>query len=286
MSGNDISNWPVYSGNGAIVKAVEIASITTTADGQVIITPTLNYVPYTTGWAFFHTFNPEVGGYLVVGSGDLIYLSKTDFESIYHSGEGGITTVTTDNISDAGTIGKAVLKSITSDAALTALGKPTSTSAFALGNMTAGGNIGVVRIMPDAATASTIVARTAAGAIVTGTPTGITHATTKAYVDALKPATAVLADNATKLATSRAITLTGDVTGTVNFDGSAAAAITAAIGAGVIVNADVAAAAAIVGTKIVTAAAITSAGGDITIPAGTTLDAALKIIADFADPTA
>lgn len=53
-----------------------------------------------------------------------------------------------------------------------------------------------------------------------------------------------------QLATARAITLTGDVTGTANFDGSAAASITAAIGAGVVVNADVNAAAAIARTKL------------------------------------
>src|SRR5690606_29673643 len=59
---------------------------------------------------------------------------------------------------------------------------------------------------------------------------------------------------ATKLATSRAITLTGDVTGTANFDGTATASITAATGSGVIVNADVNASAAIAATKIAVAA--------------------------------
>lgn len=95
------------------------------------------------------------------------------------------------------------------------------------------------------------------------------------------PATVPVA-TATALATTRAITLTGDVTGTANFDGSAPASITAAIGAGVIVNADVAAAAAIALTKLANVAAITTAGGTA-IPAGT-LQTVLQAIADLADP--
>lgn len=44
-----------------------------------------------------------------------------------------------------------------------------------------------------------------------------------------KPATAGAADTAAKLATARAITLTGDATGTANFDGSAAASIAVSV---------------------------------------------------------
>lgn len=60
------------------------------------------------------------------------------------------------------------------------------------------------------------------------------------------------ADTATALATARDIALTGDVTGSASFDGTGNASITAAIGTGVIVNADINASAAIVDTKLAT----------------------------------
>ena len=61
------------------------------------------------------------------------------------------------------------------------------------------------------------------------------------------------ASSATKLATPRAINVSGDVTGTAqNFDGSAAITISTEITAGTIVNADINAAAAIVDTKLAT----------------------------------
>lgn len=53
---------------------------------------------------------------------------------------------------------------------------------------------------------------------------------------------------------------------------------------GSVSDASVSASAAIKGTKIVTASVITSAGSALTIPAGSTLDAALKIIADKVNP--
>lgn len=60
------------------------------------------------------------------------------------------------------------------------------------------------------------------------------------------------ADTATALATARDIALTGDVTGSASFDGTGNASITVAIGAGVIVNADISASAAIADTKLAT----------------------------------
>ena len=61
------------------------------------------------------------------------------------------------------------------------------------------------------------------------------------------------AATATKLATPRAINVSGDVTGTAqNFDGSVAITIPTAIAAGVIVNADINAAAEIADTKLAT----------------------------------
>jgi hypothetical protein len=55
---------------------------------------------------------------------------------------------------------------------------------------------------------------------------------------------------ATALQNSRTIELTGDVTGSASFNGTTNAAITANIGSGVIVNADISNSAAIAGTKI------------------------------------
>jgi len=71
---------------------------------------------------------------------------------------------------------------------------------------------------------------------------------------------ATLAATATALATGRTISLTGDVTGTTgSFDGTGNVTMTAAIGAGVIENADIAAGAAIAKTKLNLSGTITSA---------------------------
>jgi hypothetical protein len=68
------------------------------------------------------------------------------------------------------------------------------------------------------------------------------------------------AATATALATGRTISLTGDVTGTTgSFDGTGNATMTATIGTGVIVNADINAAAAISYSKLNLAGTITSA---------------------------
>jgi hypothetical protein len=71
---------------------------------------------------------------------------------------------------------------------------------------------------------------------------------------------ATLAATATALATGRTISLTGDVTGTTgSFDGTGNVTMTAAIGTGVIVDADVNASAAIAKTKLNLGGTITSA---------------------------
>ena len=94
-----------------------------------------------------------------------------------------------------------------------------------------------------------------------------------AAVAGVKVAAATAADTAAALATARDITLSGDVTGTVSFDGSHDVTITTAIAAGSIVNADVNANAAIAQTKIAGSAANTTLADDIAakankIPAG------------------
>lgn len=67
------------------------------------------------------------------------------------------------------------------------------------------------------------------------------------------------ASTATALQTARDITLSGDVTGTVSFNGTATASMTTAIGAGVIVNADINAAAAIAYSKLALTGSILNA---------------------------
>jgi len=94
----------------------------------------------------------------------------------------------------------------------------------------------------SANTASAIVARDASGNFTAGTITANLTGTASA---------ATLAATATALATGRTISLTGDVTGTTgSFDGTGNATMTSAIAAGVIVNADINASAAIDKTKI------------------------------------
>jgi hypothetical protein len=90
--------------------------------------------------------------------------------------------------------------------------------------------------------ASAIVARDGSGNFTAGTITADLTGTASA---------ATLAAAATALATGRTIALTGDVTGTTgSFDGTGNATMTSAIAAGVIVDADINASAAIDKTKI------------------------------------
>jgi hypothetical protein len=94
----------------------------------------------------------------------------------------------------------------------------------------------------SANTASAIVARDGSGNFTAGTITADLTGTASA---------ATLAAAATALATGRTIALTGDVTGTTgSFDGTGNATMTSAIAAGVIVDADINASAAIDKTKI------------------------------------
>ena len=104
----------------------------------------------------------------------------------------------------------------------------------------------------SANTASAIVARDASGNFAA---TSITAALIGASTS-----TTGNAATATALATPRAISLTGDVTATgVNFDGTAAVALTTAYGVGSIDNADISASAAIAYSKLNLNGTITSA---------------------------
>jgi hypothetical protein len=104
----------------------------------------------------------------------------------------------------------------------------------------------------SANTASAIVARDGSGNFTAGTVT--------ASLIGSSTSTSGNAATATALATPRALSLTGDVTATgVNFDGTAAVALTTAYGAGSIDNADINASAAIAYSKLDLNGTITSA---------------------------
>ena len=91
---------------------------------------------------------------------------------------------------------------------------------------------------------------TGTGAIA-GTFTGNLTGNVTGNVSGSSGSTTGNAATATALATSRTISLTGDVTGTTgSFDGTGNVTMTAAIGTGVIVDADINASAAITATKI------------------------------------
>jgi hypothetical protein len=108
----------------------------------------------------------------------------------------------------------------------------------------------------SANTASAIVARDASGNFTAGTIT----ANVTGNVSGSSGSTTGNAATATALATGRTISLTGDVTGTTgSFDGTGNVTMTAAIGTGVIENADIAAGAAISYSKLNLAGTITSA---------------------------
>jgi hypothetical protein len=123
----------------------------------------------------------------------------------------------------------------------------------------------------SANTASAIVARDGSGNFTAGTVT--------ASLIGSSTSTSGNAATATALATPRALSLTGDVTATgVNFDGTAAVALTTAYGVGSIDNADINASAAIAYSKLDLNGTITSAD----IVDGTIVDADINASAAIA----
>jgi hypothetical protein len=136
----------------------------------------------------------------------------------------------------------------------------------------------------SANTASAIVARDASGNFTAGTIT----ANVTGNVSGSSGSTTGNAATATALATGRTISLTGDVTGTTgSFDGTGNATMTAAISAGVIENADIAAGAAISYSKLNLAGTITSADiSNGTIVAADIADGTITAAKLTADPFA
>lgn len=278
--------WPVYQGvddKSRYVRAVQITKTQQYTNGQLEISFGDGFPEITVDSDFTGIWNPVVGAWVVqANDGSLSVITDANFKKQFSLSSG--SKVSAGDIVGAGATGISVLESVEQIDARTAIGIPQANYAYVIGNR--GNSGGEPQVVPISSgpSANNIALRDAAGCVATATPSSAVHSTPKSYVDALKPATATLADTATKLATARSIALSGDLSGNNLFDGSAGVSISATIGNGTVNNAKVSSTAGIVGTKIVTAAAVTSAGAGITIPAGTTLDAALKIIVDKVNP--
>ena len=123
---------------------------------------------------------------------------------------------------------------------------PAGTGAVVVSNGVVGAPVGY----GTANVANTLVQRDASGNFSAGTITGTLSGNVTGGVTGNVTGNA---STASKLVTAQTINVSGDVTGTAqSFDGSAAITIPTAIAAGVIVNADINAAAAIADTKLAT----------------------------------
>jgi hypothetical protein len=123
------------------------------------------------------------------------------------------------------------------------------------------GNVFKINGTTISGTSGTGSAVLAVSPTVTGTAlaTNLTASGTVTAAAFAGPLTGNVTGSATSLATGRTISLTGDVTGTTGaFDGTAAVTMTAAIGTGVIVDADVNASAAVAYSKLALTGAIVS----------------------------
>jgi cytoskeletal protein CcmA (bactofilin family) len=188
----------------------------TTADGGGITLKgttdkTINWVDATDAWTFSeHIDLASTKEYRIAGAK---VLDATSLGS----------AVVTSSLTSVGTIG-------------TGTWQGTAIADIYLETIATAGKVSNSATTADSAnTASAIVARDASGNFSAGT---ITAALTGN------------ADTATKLSSTRTFAVTGDITGTVSSDLTAGASIATSIAAGVIVDADVNASAAIAGTKI------------------------------------
>jgi cytoskeletal protein CcmA (bactofilin family) len=188
----------------------------TTADGGGITLKgttdkTINWVDATDAWTFSeHIDLASTKEYRIAGAK---VLDATSLGS----------AVVTSSLTSVGTIG-------------TGTWQGTAIADIYLETIATAGKVSNSATTADSAnTASAIVARDASGNFSAGT---ITAALTGN------------ADTATKLNSTRTFAVTGDITGTVSSDLTAGASIATSIAAGVIVDADVNASAAIAGTKI------------------------------------
>lgn len=82
---NYIPQWPLYKDSDDIyVRGLPIKSITYANDGSGLVSFDGAYNEQYISAAFAATFNPQVGGYLFNSQyGEILYLSKADFEAKY-----------------------------------------------------------------------------------------------------------------------------------------------------------------------------------------------------------
>lgn len=156
------------------------------------------------------------GGSIIVVSYDAVnYVKITDGSHTFSqlASEGGATTVTSNDITDATTVGKSVLTAVSTLAARTAIGAGTS-------NLIIGTTSTTAKVGTYVPTYTEVTGKPA-----TFPPTIGTTATT-AMAGNAKPATAGAADTAITLVTGRTFSLAGGATGTsAAFNGSANATI-------------------------------------------------------------
>lgn len=250
-----VKQWPTYSDtDGNFVAALPISAIKQYPNGDAEISFAGGYQPINVTASFTGIWNPVVGGYIIQATGEYLYLSKAEFEAKYTASGGA--AVAPGDITGATPTGISLLTAANTGAAQTALG---------------GGTMGKqVFSAEDDATVRTLI-KAAIDRLVNGTQPGMM--TPQQYVKV-----AGLAVSASGAST--------DVTASeVAFGADGKAVLVMKIADGKIADRTISSA-GLSGTKIVSANDITSAGGTITIPKGTTHDAALKLLADAVDPAA
>jgi len=92
---NYIPQWPLYKdADGVYIRALPIKAIDYANDGSAQVEFDGAYNEQYVSVAFIGTFKPQVGGYLFNSQyGEILYLSKSDFEAKYtkDESEGGYT---------------------------------------------------------------------------------------------------------------------------------------------------------------------------------------------------
>lgn len=82
--------WPLYSdAAGVFVSALPIKTITYANDGSAVVTFDGAYAEKRLSAQFVNIFKPQAGGYVFRSQyGELLYMSKTDFEARYTKSAG------------------------------------------------------------------------------------------------------------------------------------------------------------------------------------------------------
>ena len=104
---NYVAQWPMYaSDDGAYVRALPIKSIDYAIDGSANAEFNGAYDEQYLSAQFVSVFKPQVGGYLFRSQyGELLYLSKTDFEVKYKTASQPVANAATaDKLTTARTI--------------------------------------------------------------------------------------------------------------------------------------------------------------------------------------